>query len=79
MNRAFHVLNTPVYRFDLYGRYRTRWTDDDYLWWYYLDLVYKLKYQMWCESDVPCAQDPSYRFDKYGRYLTLSTDDHNFW
>ena len=22
MNRTFHVLKTPVYRFDLYGRYR---------------------------------------------------------
>ena len=24
-----------------------------------LELVYKPKYQIWCESDVPCAQDPS--------------------
>ena len=29
VNRMFHVLKIPVYRFDLYGRYRTLWTDDD--------------------------------------------------
>ena len=29
VNRMFHVVKTPVYRFDLYGRYRTLWTDDD--------------------------------------------------
>ena len=28
-----------------------------YFWWCYL--VYKPKYQIWCESDVPCGQDPS--------------------
>ena len=32
MNRTFHVLKTPVYRFDLYGRYQTLWTDDDKFW-----------------------------------------------
>ena len=30
VNRAFHVLKTPVYQFGLYGRYRTLWTDDNY-------------------------------------------------
>ena len=30
VNRTFHVLKTPVHRFDLYGRYRTLWTDDDH-------------------------------------------------
>ena len=34
-------------------------TDDDYFWWYYLELAYKPKYQIWCESDVPCTQDNS--------------------
>ena len=29
VNRTFHVLKTPVYRFDLYGRYETLLTDDD--------------------------------------------------
>ena len=29
VNRKFHVLKTPVYRFDLHGRYQTLWTDDD--------------------------------------------------
>ena len=29
VNRMFHVVKTPVYRFDLYGRYRAQWTDDD--------------------------------------------------
>ena len=29
------------------------------------------KYQIWCESDVPYAQDHIYRFDLYGRYLTF--------
>ena len=78
MNRTFHVLKTPVYRIDLYGRHRTLWTDDDIFWWYYLELVYKPKYQIWYESDVPCAQDISYRFDLYGRYRTLWTDDNYF-
>ena len=67
----FHVLKTPVYRFDLYERDMTLWTDDDYFWWYYLELVYKPKYQIWCESDVSCAQAPAYRFDLYGRYQTM--------
>ena len=32
VNRMFHVVKTPVYRFDLYGRYRTLWTDDENFW-----------------------------------------------
>ena len=52
----FHVLKTPVYRFDLYGRYRILQTDEDNLWQCYLELVYKPKYQIWCESDFPCVQ-----------------------
>ena len=60
VNRPFHVLKTPVYRFDLYGRYRTLFTDDDNFWQCYLELVYKPKYQIWCELDVPCTQDNSY-------------------
>ena len=32
VNRSIHVLKTPVYRFDLYGRYQTLWTDDDNFW-----------------------------------------------
>ena len=31
-NRTLHVPNTPVYRFGLYGRYRTQWTDEDNCW-----------------------------------------------
>ena len=31
-NRTFHVLKTTVYRFDLYGRYWTLFTDDDNFW-----------------------------------------------
>ena len=54
-------------------------TDDDNFGQCSLELVYKPKYQIWCESDVPCAQDPSYRIDLYGRYLILWTDDDNFW
>ena len=27
-NWTFHVPNISVYRFDLYGRYRTLWTDE---------------------------------------------------
>ena len=74
-----HRVKTPVYRFDLYGRYKILWTDDDNFWQCYLELVYKSKYQIWCESNVPCAQDPSYRFDLYGWYRNLWTDDDNFW
>ena len=29
MNRTFHVFKTSVYRFDIYGKYRTLWTLDD--------------------------------------------------
>ena len=29
VNRAFHVLKTPVYRFDLYRWDQTLWTDAD--------------------------------------------------
>ena len=59
VNRMFHVVKTTVYRFDIYGRYQTLWTDDDNFWQCYLELIYKPKYQIWCEADVPCAQDPS--------------------
>ena len=59
VNRTFHELKTPVYRFGLYGRHRTLFTDDDDFWRCYLELVYKPKYQIWCNSDVPGAQDPS--------------------
>ena len=34
VNRTFHVLKITVYRFDLYGRYQTLWTDDDNFWHY---------------------------------------------
>ena len=59
VNRTFHVLKTPVYRFDLDGRYQTLWTDDDNFWQCYLELVYKPKCQISCNSDVPCAQKPT--------------------
>ena len=32
VNRTFHVLKTPVYQFDLYGRYKVLCTDDDNFW-----------------------------------------------
>ena len=32
VNRTFHVLKTPVYRFDLYRKYRILWTDEDNFW-----------------------------------------------
>ena len=50
VNRMFHVLKTPVYRFDLYGRYRTLWLNANNFWQCYLELVYKPKYQICCES-----------------------------
>ena len=75
VNRTFHVLKTTVYRFDLYGKYQTLWTDDDNFSQCYLELAYKPTYQFWCESDIPCTQDPSYRFDLYGRYQTDRTGD----
>ena len=59
VNRTFHVLKTTVNRFDLYGGYQTLQTDDDNFWQCYLELEYKPKYQIWCESDVPCTQDSS--------------------
>ena len=55
----FYVPKTAVYLFDYYGRYRILWTDEDNFWKCYLELIYKPKYSIWCESDVPCAQYPS--------------------
>ena len=43
-NRTFHVPKTPVYRFHLYGRYKSLWTAEDNFWLCYLELVYKPKY-----------------------------------
>ena len=57
-NRTFYQPKTPVYHFDLYGRYRTLWADEDNFWQYYLELLYTPKYQIWCESDFVWAQDP---------------------
>ena len=37
----------------------TLWSLDDNFLLCYLELVNNPKYQIWCESDVPCAQDPS--------------------
>ena len=74
----FHMVKIPVYRIDLYGGHRTLCTDDDYFWWYYLEVEYKPKYQIWCESDFPCTQDNILPI-LYGRYQTLWTDDDNFW
>ena len=37
----FQILKTPVYGFDLYGRYRSLWTDENNFWLCYLKLVYK--------------------------------------
>ena len=79
VNRMFHVVKTPIYRFDLYRRHRTLWTDDDNFWQCYLELVYKPKYQIWFDSDVPCIKTPVYRFNLYGRYRTMWTDDEIFW
>ena len=61
VNRKSDVNKTLVFRFDYYERYRSLWTDEDNFWWCYSELVYKRKYQIWCESDVPCAQDLSLR------------------
>ena len=78
VKRTFHVLKTPLYRFDLYGKYRILWTDDDNFWQCCLELVYKPNYQIWCKSSIPCAQDPSLPICLYGRYRTLWTNDDNF-
>ena len=59
VNRTFHELKIPVYRFDLYERYRILWADEANFWYCYLNLVYKPKYHIWCKSDVPCVQEPS--------------------
>ena len=57
-NRMFYVLKNPVHPFDLYGRYRILLTDEDNFWCCYKELINKPKYQIWYESDFPCAQDP---------------------
>ena len=59
VNRMFHVVKTSVYRFDLYGWYRTLWTDEDNFWYCYLELLCNPKNLIWCDSDFPCAQVPS--------------------
>ena len=79
MNRTFHVLKTPVYRFDLYGRHRTLWTDDDDFWWCYLELVYKPNINFGVNRTCHVLKALVYRIDLYGRYRTLWTDDDNFW
>ena len=55
-NRTFYVPKTPVCLFNYYG---TLWIDEDNFYQYYLELVYKAKHQIWCESDIPCPQDPN--------------------
>ena len=50
-------LEVPFFRLQL-GRTSTLTVlraDDDNFRLCYLELVYKPKYQFWCESDVPCA------------------------
>ena len=59
VSRTLHIFKTTAYRFVLYGGYQTLWTDYDNFWYSYLELVYKPKYQIWCESDFSCAQDTS--------------------
>ena len=59
VNPMLHVLKSAVYRPDLYGRYRTLWTLDDIFWQWCLELAYKPKYEIWCQSDIACAQVPS--------------------
>ena len=44
VNRSFHVLKPTVYRFNLYGRQQTVWTDNDNFWYCYLELAYTPKY-----------------------------------
>ena len=55
----FHVVKTPVHRFDLYVSYPTLQTADYNFWQCYLELVYNPKYQIWCHADIPRAEDPS--------------------
>ena len=78
VTRTFHVVTTPVYRFDLYGRYRTLWTDEDNFQWCYLQLVYKSKYKIQCESDVACTQDPYLPLGLLLEVADPMGDDDNF-
>ena len=53
------MYSRPQFTDYLYGRYQTLLTEDDNFWKCSLELIYKPKYQIWCESDVPCAQETS--------------------
>ena len=75
VNQTFHVANTPVYRFDLYGRYRTLWPIK-IIFGYHIKSQYTIlntKFGVNQKSDV--TKTPVYRFDLYGNYRTLQTDE----
>ena len=79
MNRTFHFLKTPIYRFHLHGRYQTLSSNQDNFLKLHLELVCNSKYQIRSESNATCTQDPVYRFDLYGRYRTLWSNQDNYW
>ena len=79
VKRTFHVLNTPVYRFDLYGRYWTLWTDDDTFGSVIQSKHTSLNLKFGVNRTFHVLKNAVYRFDLYGRFKTLWTDDDNFW
>ena len=68
----FHVLKTPVYRFDYYGSYRTLWSDEANFW--YISLNIKLGVNR--TSHV--FKSLVFRLDFYGRYQIMWTDIAHF-
>ena len=69
VNRLLHVLKTPVYHFDLYGRYRTLWTVEDHF-------VLFVKFGV--NRMFHVLKTLVYRFDLYGRYRIPWTDIIHF-
>ena len=81
-HRTSHVPKTPVYLFDLYGRYRILWTDEDNFQQCYLELVHMPKNQrsmcLGVNRTFHVLKSPVYRLDLYGRYQILRTDIAHF-
>ena len=73
VNRTFHVLKTTVYRFDIYGKYRTLWTLDDNFCCIIQSKHASLNIKFGVKRTFHVLKTPVYRFDFYGRYRTLTT------
>ena len=79
VNRKFHVLKNPVYRFDLYWRYEPCGPMTIILGSIIQSQHASLNIKFGVNRTFHVHKTTVYRFDLYGRYWTLWTDDDNFW